>query len=263
MNISKGITYILAVSSQKGGVAKTTTTLSLGASLAELGLSVLLVDLDPQGHLTQSLDINPDEIRHMIGDVLLNQASLIEVSRETAVSNLDIVPSNRGLILVERILNSTEGYEFRLKTSMGRLPSGYYDIILIDCPPSFGPLTINALTSVELVIVPVLCDYFSGHSLQSYLRLLGMVRRNSNPDIEFRLLVTLFDQRLRLSKLVLEQYRRKYVSSLFETIIPIDSKLRESPAFGRPIQQYATRSRSAEGYRSLARELVSCLKVTI
>ena len=260
---TSGEFHRIAISSQKGGVAKTTTCLSLGASLAEQGLRVLLIDLDPQAHLTQALSVDPEILRRTVGDALIMQASLLEVSRESQFFNLDLVPANRGLILVEKLLHSCKGYEFRLKTNLEAMNGHYYDVVLTDCPPSFGPLTVNALAASELVIVPVTCDYFSMQSLQSYLNLLGFVRRNINPNIEYRMLITLFDGRTRLSKLMLERFQLKYSSELFDTVIPIDSKIRESPLFGRPITNYATSARSAQQYRALARELMSCLKVTI
>ncbi len=262
----------VAISSQKGGVGKTTTCLSLGASLAEQGMHVLVVDLDPQAHLTQALSIDPDGLRRTIGDALLYQATLLEVSRESEWANLDLVPANRGLILVEKVLHASNGYEFRLKTALQSLivsplssqpavssssVSCYYDWILFDCPPSFGPLTINALAASDLVIIPVTCDYFSVQSLNTYLNLLGAVRRNINPTIHYRLLITLYDGRTRLSKLFYEQFRNKYAAQLFDTVIPMDTRLRESPLFGRPITQYAARARSAQEYRSLAKELMS------
>ena len=251
--------YRIAISSQKGGVAKTTTCLSLGASLAEQGQRVLVVDLDPQAHLTQALAVDPEALRRTVGDVLLRQATLVEVSRESSVFNLDLVPSNRGLILVERLLHTSKGYEYRLKTDLEAMNGQFYDVILFDCPPSFGPLTINALTAANLVIIPVTCDYFSAKSLSSYLNLVGIVRRNSNPLLEHRLLITLFDRRVRTSELFLEKFCQRYGSALFETIIPIDSKLRESPLFGRPITQYAARARGAQEYRALASELATSL----
>jgi chromosome partitioning protein len=255
--------YQIAISSQKGGVAKTTTCLSLGASLAERNLRVLLIDLDPQAHLTRALAIDPDSLRRTVGDVLLNQMNLLEVSRESNYYNLDLVPANRGLILVEKLLTGCNNYEFKLKASLGALDGQYYDVILFDCPPSFGPLTTNALTSVDLVIIPVTCDYFAAQSLDSFLNLLGAVRRNTNPSLEHRVLVTLYDGRTRLSKLMLDKYRVKYKNILFQTVIPIDVKVRESPLFGRPITSYASRARSAHEYRALARELMTCLKMTI
>lgn len=256
-------TQWIAVSSQKGGVGKTTTCLSLGASLAEQGLRVLLVDLDPQGNLTQALAVEPESLRRTVGDALLMQSTLLEVSRETAIFNLDLVPANRGLILVEKMLQNTRDYEFRLKTCLETLRNAYYDIVLFDCPPSFGPLTINALAATGQVLIPITCDYYSFQSLQTYLKLLGVLRSRINPELQYRMLITLFDGRTRLSKLFLEQFRLKYNGLLFDTVIPLDVKLRESPMFGRPVNLYASGARGAREYRALAGELISCLEATI
>lgn len=253
----------IAVSSQKGGVGKTTTCLSLGASLAEQGLRVLLVDLDPQGNLTQALSVEPESLRRTIGDVLLMQASLPEVSRETATFNLDLVPANRGLILVEKILHTTREYEYRLKTCLEALRNAYYDVVLLDCPPSFGPLTINALTVADQVIIPITCDYYSFQTLQTHLKLLAVLQNRINLELQYRMLITLFDGRTRLSKLFLEQFRLKYDGLLFDTVIPLDIKLRESPMFGRPVNLYASSARGAQAYRALSGELITCLEATI
>ena len=251
----------VAISSQKGGVAKTTTCLALGACLAGQGLSVLMVDLDPQAHLTRTLGFDPDSLRRTVGDALLNQATLPEVSRESQVFNLELVPANRGLLLVEKLLYNSKGYEFRLKTGFDAWSGQYYDVILFDCPPSFGPLTVNALTASQMVLIPVVCDYFSAQSLQAYLKLLNLLRRNSNPQIEHRVLITMFEGRTRLSRLILEQYRQKFGPVLFETIIPQDNKLRESSAAGMPITRFAARARGALEYTSLAMELMKCLNI--
>ena len=252
----------IAISSQKGGVAKTTTCLSLGAALAEQGKSVLLVDLDPQAHLTRALGINPEQLRHSVGEVLLNQSTLLQVSRESALPNLDLVPADRGLILVEKVLYGNKGYEFRLRTALEAIQGQYYEIVLFDCPPSFGPLTLNALTASELVVIPVTCEPFSAQSVQAFLKLLEMLRNNTNPHIDHRLLVTMFDKRTRLSRLIFDQYQQKYHANMFETKILLDNKLRESSVFSRPITQYAASARSAQEYRSLAEELMRCLNVT-
>jgi chromosome partitioning protein len=143
------------------------------------------------------------------------------------------------------------------------LKNGYYDVVLFDCPPAFGPLTLNALTAAQLVIVPITCDFFSARSLQSYLSLLNVVRQNSNQNIDYRLLITLFDRRTKISELFIEKYRQRFGAQLFETVIPVDVKLRESPIFGRSILQYASRARGAQEYRALAKELMPCLEVTI
>jgi chromosome partitioning protein len=273
----------IAISSQKGGVAKTTTCLSLGAALAEQGLQVLLVDLDPQAHLTQALGINAENLRRTVGDVLLFQSTLLEVSRESAVPGLDLVPADRGLILVEKMLHGAKSsdnleqagkkvppegrLQMALENSDINLNAGhYYDLVLLDCPPSFGPLTINALAAAQLVIIPVTCDFFAMQSLNGYLKLLDLVRRNINPHIVHRILVTLYDGRTRLSKLILEQYRQKFgalspIPQMFDTVIPMDTKVRESSVFGRPVLQYATRARGAREYRMLAAELTGSAEI--
>jgi chromosome partitioning protein len=253
----------IAISSQKGGVAKTTTSLSLGVCMAEIGLRVLVVDLDPQAHLTRWVGINPDSLRYSVAEVLLNQATLIEVSKESDQFNLDVIPANRGLLLVEKILYASKGYEYRLKKSFEGLNDQYYDIVLFDCPPSFGPLTVNGLAAAQMVIIPVVCDYFSAQSLQSYLKLLTLLRNNINPEIQHRLLVTLFDARTKLSRLILNNYREAFGNLVFETEIRMDNKLRESAAQGRPITEFSTKSRGTSEYRSLAKEIMECLNVMI
>jgi len=249
--------FKIAISSQKGGVAKTTTSLSLGACLAEQGRSVLLVDLDPQANLTQSLGFDPDQMRRMIGDVLLDQASLLSASRESAVFNLDLVPANQGLLVLDKVLYGRQGYEYRLKTQLLSLDCNYYEYVIFDCPPAFGTLTINALTAADLLIVPVPCEYYSARSLRNYLDLVRLVNRKSNPNLTCRLLVTMFDGRSRVSRILLEQLQKSYGASLFETIIPMDVRLRESPIFGKPITQYAPEARGARGYRTLTSELMA------
>jgi chromosome partitioning protein len=234
----------------------------LGSCLAEQGAQVLLVDLDPQAHLTQALAVDPEGLRRTTGDVLLLQATLSEVSRETEIHCLDLVPANRGLILVEKLLHNVKEYEYRLKSALDAFNDQYYDVVLIDCPPSFGPLTIDALTAADLVIVPVTCDFFSMQSFRAYMNLIRMVKKNLNPALQYRLLITMFDSRTRISKLFLEQFRQKFGPLIFDATIPLDTKLRESSLFGRPINLYAKKARGAEEYRALARELATCLKMT-
>lgn len=249
--------YKIAVGSQKGGVAKTTTAVSLGACLAEAGRSVLLIDLDPQANLTQSLGFDPEQMRRMIGDVILDQASLVSISRESAVFNLDIAPANDGLLVLDKVLYGRQGYEYRLKTHLQSMNGGYYDFVIFDCPPSFGTLAINALTAADLLIIPVPCEYYSARSLRGYLDLVRLVNRNSNPGLDFRLLVTLFDRRNRISHVILEQLEKAYSSCLFNTRISIDVRLRESPIVGKSIIQYAPQARSAQEYRALMAELLA------
>lgn len=255
------IPFKIALTSQKGGVAKTTSCISLGAGLAELGRCVLLVDLDPQGHLTQAIGIELEKVRRSTSDILLNQASLLSATRESGIPNLDILPADTSLLLVDKLLFKTEAYEFRLKAQLEEMNSDLYDCILFDCPPTFSPLTMNALATTDLAIIPITCDYYSANSLIRYLELLDLVKEKINPEIDYRILVTLFESRTRISHLLLEQYRSVYKEKLFETHISMDVKIRESAVFGKPVTKYSKNSRSANEYRALARELVEWQKM--
>ena len=252
--------FKIAVGSQKGGVSKTTTTLSLGACLADNSgqpaRRVLLIDLDPQANLTAALGVNPGGLRRMIGDALLEQSSLLAVSRESAVPHLDLVPANQGLFVLDKVLFGRPGFEYRLRQQLGRPIEQHYEVVIFDCPPAFGTLTMNALTAADLLLIPVPCDYFSARSLQQFLELVDLVQRNTNPALRYRIVITMFDKRNRISHIIHEQIRRKYGSTVLKTIISVDTKLRESPVIGQPITQYAPHSRSAHEYHALATELM-------
>jgi len=250
------MTTAIAIGSQKGGVAKTTTTLSLGACLAELGKTVLLIDLDPQAHLTLSMGLKPERVRYTVEDVFLGDASLVSVSCESPVFGLDLVPANRGLVLLDKILYGRKDYEYHLKRGLEAMGDEYYDIVLIDCPPSFGTLTLNALTAADLLITPVQCEYYAAYSLRRIMELAKLVREKTNPRLRYRVLVTMYDRRNKICRIVLDQMRQGLSEVLFTTIVEVDTKLRESPAFGQPITLYAPKTRGAEQYRALARELI-------
>ena len=251
------MTATIAISNQKGGVAKTTTCLSLGACLAERGNSVLLIDLDPQANLTLSMGLKPRNLRRTIGDALLGNSSLVSITRESETFGLDIAPANQELAILDRVLYGRQGYEFHLKSSLDTMGDGFYNIILIDCPPSFGTLTLNALTAADLLIVPVQCEYYAGHALRQIIELRKLVQAKANPQLTYRVLITMYDRRNRVSQIVLEQIQRGLGEVLFKTIIEVDTKLRESPAFAQPITRYAPGTRGAQQYRALARELVN------
>lgn len=248
---------VIAVCNQKGGVAKTTTTLSLGACLAEQGQSVLLIDLDPQGHLGLSLGLKPEAQRRTIADALLGSASLVSVSQETGVANLDLVPANAQLSPVDKVLYNQARYEFLLQRRLAMLPPGLYDHVLIDCAPSFGTLMLNALTAANLLLVPLQCEYFAAKSLRQVLALVKLVRQKTNPGLSYRLLVTMFDRQSRLNQLLLAQLQRDLGHRLLLTLIELDPKLKECPAFGRPITQYAPDSPAAKQYRATAKALLA------
>jgi chromosome partitioning protein len=246
----------IAISNQKGGVAKTTTCVSLGACLAELGKSILLIDLDPQANLTTSLGLRPEKLRRAVDDALLGNTSLVSVSRESAVFGLDIVPANRMLIVLDKILYGRPNYQFHLKRGVDAIGEGFYDFVLIDCPPSFGTLTLNALTAADMLIIPVQCDFYSAYSLRHFLRLTQQVREKTNPWLTCHVLATMYDRRNKICQVVREQMREGLDGILFKTTIEIDTKLRESPAFGQPITLYAPKTRGAQQYRALAKELL-------
>lgn len=251
------MTTTIAISNQKGGVAKTTTCLSLGACLSEMGKIVMLVDLDPQANLTLSLGLKPKEMRRTVGDVLLGNSSLIGVSRESPVYGLDIVPANQGLVILDRVLYGRPGYQFRLKNGLDDVDEGFYDYVLIDCPPSLGTLTLNALTAADLLIIPIQAEYYAAHTLLYFVKLVQRVREKTNPRLKYRVLVTMYDRRNKIYRIILNQMRRGLSKVLFETIIEVDTKLRESPVFGQPITLYAPKTRGAKQYRALAQELIN------
>jgi chromosome partitioning protein len=247
----------IAISNQKGGVAKTTTCLSLGACLAEMGQSVLLVDLDPHANLTLSLGLKPQELRRTVCDVLLGTASLVAVSRESGVSNLDIIPANQELAVVDKILYGRTGYEFHLKNRLDAMGKGLYEVVLIDCPPSFGALTLNALAAANLLVIPIQCEYYAAHSLRQVMGMVKLVREKINPHLAHRVLVTMYDRRNKISRVILDRMQRELNDVLFSTIIEVDVRLKESPAFAQPITLYAPNTRGAQQYRALAKELMN------
>jgi len=248
---------VIAISNQKGGVAKTTTCLSLGACLAELGQVVLLIDLDPQANLTLSLGFKPDELRRTVDEALLGNISLVSASRESQFFGLDLVPASKSLTVVDKVLYGRQGYEYYLRNGLEAMGSRYYDAVLIDCPPSIGTLTLNALTAADLLLIPAQCEYYAAHSLRQTTELVRLIRERTNPHLTYRVLVTMYDRRNRISQAVLEQMKQSLGDTLFNTMIEVDTRLRESPAFGQPITCYAPNTRSAQQYRALAKELLN------
>jgi chromosome partitioning protein len=249
------MTRTIVISNQKGGVAKTTTCLSLGGCLAEMGRTVLLIDMDPQANLTQSLGLKPESLRRTVGDALLGTDSLVGVSRESTVQGMDIVPSNEGLVLLDKVLYKRPNYQFRLKDSLSAMDDGLYDYVVVDCPSSLGTMTINALAAADLLLVPFQCEYYASRTLRHFLDMVQRVQQKVNPQLDYRVLVTMYDRRNKICRVVLDQIQRGLNELVLETIIEVDTKLRESPAFGQPINMYAPRTRGTEQYRALAREL--------
>jgi chromosome partitioning protein len=248
---------IIALTNEKGGVAKTTTVLSLGGALAEGGKHVLLIDLDTQANLTLGLGINPAKVHRSIGDVLLNSTSLIAASCETAIIGLDLVPSNEEMALAERFLSVRQNYECILANSLQAsqgLPA--YDYILIDCPPSLSAVTFNAMTAASTVIIPTQPEYFSVHGIRGVLSSIRKIRAQNNPGLNYRVLITMMDRRNRIHHTLKEQLHDTFKEGVLTTIIEVDTKLRESTVMGLPITRAFPHSRSALQYRALAQEII-------
>jgi chromosome partitioning protein len=248
---------VIAVANQKGGVAKTTTCLSLGGALAELGYSVLLMDLDPQASLTLSLGLKPSEVRHTALDTLLGHHSLVGVSRESAQFGLDIVPAGRELIVLDPLMQDKPEEQLRLRRKLDIYVKNIYNFVIVDCPPSAGNLTLNALAAADLLVIPVQCEFYAAHSLRQTLRVVQRVREEHGVHLKWRILITLYDMRNKISRLIRDQLYGTLGSTLFETVIQVDTKLRESPVYAKPITAYAPSSRGAEQYRALAAELLA------
>jgi chromosome partitioning protein len=247
--------YTIAIANEKGGVAKTTSAVSLAGALVEMGLRVLVVDLDPQSNLTLALGHIPHQKEVTIANVLLNSENISNAIVETQIENLDLVPSNSELGVAERFLPVRKNYDTVLKTSLGGFLD--YDYIIFDCPPALGAVTLNALTAANLLIIPTQAEYFSAYALKNMMSAIRQVRSQNNPTMIYRILVTMYDTRIRAHRTLREQLITTFgQDGLLNTIVEIDTKLRESPIIGIPIMHYVSKSRSALQYRALAEELI-------
>lgn len=247
------MTRIIAIANEKGGVAKTTTAISLGGALAEMKQDVLLIDLDPQANLSLALGVPPHNVRRSIADVLLNSAPPVNISRETSIPGLDLIPSNSEMALTERFLPIRQRYQTVLRQALSSIKM--YDTIILDCPPALGAITQNALVAADLLIIPTQVEYFSVYALRNVMKMIRSIREDENPNLSYRILITMLDIRVGSHKTLSKQLRSTFGKAMFNTAIQIDSQLRESAIAGIPINHYSPRSRSAEQYRTLAKEL--------
>ena len=247
------MTLTIAIANAKGGVAKTTTTLSLGAAFAESGKQVLLVDLDPHANLTISLGMKPASISKTISDVLIGSLAIESVTRETTQDRMRIAPSNHDLTMAETHLVVRENYQRLLAGALDSVQG--YDLILLDCPPTLSTLTHNALAAADLLIIPTQPEYFSAHALRDMLNLILSIRQQHNQSLRYRILLTMLDRRNRIHLSLAQQIRTAFNEATFQTEIDIDTRLRESPVFGQPINIYAPSSRATQQYHQLSEEL--------
>lgn len=248
---------IICISNQKGGVGKTTTAINLGASLAVLGKSVLVVDLDPQANATTGLGVDPSTLDAHIYHVLTGHIPMNEIIVSTPMKGLSLAPSHMDLVGVEVELFDTPDKEHVFRTALARL-DGQYDYILIDCPPSLGLLTVNGLSASHSLIIPVQCEYYALEGLKSLLTTFHLIRKRLNPSLVIEgFLLTMFDPRTRLSHEVASSLRDHFSSQVFETVIPRNTRLCEAPSHGLPICLYDISSKGAQHYLLLAREILS------
>lgn len=247
---------VFAVVNQKGGVGKSTTAVNLTAGLGELGKKVLLVDLDPQGNATSGYGLDKNQRQECIYNALLGDTPLEELIEPVEVEHVFVVPATIQLAGAEIELVSAFSREAKLKGVLAPVLSDF-DYVIIDCPPSLGLLTVNALTASQGVIIPVQCEYYALEGLSKLLESVRLVKTHLNDTLEvFGVLMTMFDARTRLSSQVVEEVKDFFGEKVFETVIPRSVRLSEAPSFGQPVTIYDSSGRGAEAYRSLAKEVI-------
>jgi chromosome partitioning protein len=250
------VSLTIACVNQKGGVGKTTTVVNVGTYLALAGKRVLLVDVDPQGNATSGVGIDRAALGATLYDALIDGVAPAEAVVQTAVPNLSVLPSSVALAGAEIELAPTEGRERRLGRVLADLPDDY-DFVLLDCPPSLGLLTVNALTAADSVLIPIQCEYYALEGLTQLIATINLVRDNLNPGLEiYGVALTMFDARTNLSADVAAEVRRHVGAVAFDTIVPRSVRLSEAPSYGLPVALFRPDSKGAEAYRSLASEVL-------
>lgn len=247
---------VIAIANQKGGVGKTTTAVNLAACLASKGRKVLMLDADPQGNATSGLGFDKRDIKKCIYDTLINDVMMKDVLLHSDYENLDVIPATIQLAGAEIELVSVMNREGRLKNALERVKHDY-DYVLIDCPPSLGLLTINALTAANSVLVPIQCEFYALEGVSQLMNTIKLVQRNLNPALKLEgVLMTMFDQRTNLSNEVVGEVRKYFNTKMYNTIIPRNVRLSEAPSHGQPVIVYDPKSKGAQVYMELAQEVL-------